>query len=123
MDHLLICDRDADFTQVLYDYLTIYGYSVEVVTSSTQIIESCKKQKPALSIWPILLEPAGGFVVAKTMKKLFQEECKLLLYGLESPSVDEFITFYKEGIVYISKYAALSRWRNKIEMLINREET
>ena len=104
---ILIVDDDKDFTGIISDFLTDYGYDVSLAYDETSAYSLLQDNKFHLIILDINLPETTGFEICKELRRISDETN--LDYGIDKYTYQQFCEKYGSKVGLSNLYDALSR--------------
>ena len=116
---ILVCDDDADITDMVATLLKFEGYEVTTACGYSQFMQMIESQRPDLIVLDIRMPEKDGFFIAETLRVLgittpivFMTAHNTVAYRLYAPLVG--------GVEYITKPLDPEMFLDKIRKAVAR---
>ena len=121
MAKILLVDYNEDVSKPVAEYLSWFGFTVDLIHDSSGVLEMLKKTKYDLIIMDRFSVPDDGCSVCKAIRKVpALAEQKIMLVAPEEPELAEFMLLKKMGVYFMNKYGEASLWSEKIATILRK---
>ncbi len=121
---ILYCDPDQNFQAKFKTYLEAYGFEVQCLTDSSQVLKRLSETAFDMLICDLWVEPLPCRELCEGLRASEQStarEIPVLLVAPEVLEAGEFLWARKLNLDFLVKYKSPEDWYQKISTLIGKE--
>lgn len=115
---ILIVDDDKDFTGIISDFLTDYGYDVSIAYDETSAYSLLQDNKFHLIILDINLPETTGFEICKELRRI--SDIPIIFASARTSETDKITGLNLGGDDYLSKPYSIQELLARVNALIRR---
>jgi len=120
---ILYCDDDMDALDFISTYLIGYGFHVDTLTDSSQVVPALDRNGYDLLITSAWTEPQSGFRVCKAVRSSVKESLKNLPIMLVSPvdlDDEQYRKLIEMDVYFMTKFRGPDKWNGKIKAILKK---
>jgi len=125
LERLLFVDSDDEMLDCMGTYLSWYGYRVEKVRDSSEVITHLTQDEYDLLICGVFAQPLDGYMLSNMIRRARTpsiRRLKMILVAAEEPELEKYVMLKKLGVFFMLKYADARDWRQKIKAVLKDKE-
>lgn len=125
MARLLLIDTDTQMFKDIGTYLSWYGFSIDVLEESAQVMSRLAGENYDLLVSSAFAEGVDGYRLCSMIRQSREDAIrrqKILLFSPEELDAEKYLFLKKNDVYVINKYANISTWCEKINSIIRNTE-